>query len=62
MIESELEKLENELIVLSKMFPNDLAFAEEVRKIVQKIQLKRIRVEKVKMKMNKLEFDNIKNK
>ena len=62
MNETEIEKLENELITLNRMFPNDSAFAGEVRKIVRKIQLKNIQVEKVKMKLHQLEYDNIKNK
>ena len=41
-----MEKLEIELVTLSKLYPNDSVFASEVRKIVNRIRLENLKKEK----------------
>lgn len=56
-----MDSLENKLIVLSKMFPNDMVFGAEVRKVVKKIKSERNDGDLLELKTQEDLFEAMKN-
>jgi hypothetical protein len=52
-----MEKLEIELVTLSKLYPSDSVFGLEVRKIANRIRMENINKEKISMESLKKSID-----